>query len=91
MDAIFSLPTPMSTPAPARPATYGIRLKISPADREDAWDLCQLALDYGGVEVRACCFSFTNKERWLAALDALRFRFGPEYFEALDIAEAEGR
>ena len=77
--------------ASARPVTYGIRLKISPADREDAWDLCQLALHYGGVEVRACYFSFTSQERWLTALEALRFRFGPEYFEALDVAQAERR
>ncbi len=60
---------------------YCIRLKISPAAREDAWELCRVAAHYGGVEVRDCCFAFSNEERWLTTLEMLRFRFGPEYFE----------
>ncbi len=63
---------------------YCIRLKVSPAAREDAWELCRVAADYGGVEVQDCCFAFPNEEWWLTALEALRFRFGPKYFEAID-------
>ena len=68
----------------AKARRYRIRLKISPAAREDAWEICRVALNYGGVEVRDCCFAFSNEERWLSALEALRLRFGPEYFEAID-------
>ena len=68
----------------ASPGNYCIRLKVSAVDREDAWDLCRAALHYGGVEVHDCCFAFTTKERWLTALKALRFRFGPAYFEAVE-------
>ena len=67
----------------AKTRRYHIRLRISPAAREDAWEICRVALNYGGVEVRNCCFGFTNEERWLSALEVLRFRFGPEYFEAV--------
>jgi hypothetical protein len=67
---------------------YCIRLKVSAADREDAWDLCRVALLYGGVEVHDCCFAFPSEERWLTASEVLRFRFGPEYFEAVDSAES---
>jgi len=66
---------------------YCIRLKISPADREDAWGLYRTALRYGGVEVSDCYFSFANAERWLMAAESLRFQFGPEYFEVLDSAD----
>ena len=66
---------------------YRIRLKVSPAAREDAWELCRVAADYGGVEVHDCCFAFPNEEQWLTALEALRFRFGPEFFEAIDSGE----
>jgi hypothetical protein len=69
--------------------SYRIRLKIRPADREDAWDLCQVALRYGGVEVDDGCFAFPDEEQWVSALEALRFRFGTEYFEARDLAQAE--
>jgi hypothetical protein len=71
----------------ASPGNYWIRLKISPADREDAWDLCRVALQCGGVEGHDCCFAFATEERWLTALETLRFRFGPEYFEAIEPAE----
>ena len=67
---------------------YRIRLKISPAAREDAWEMCRVAVRCGGVEVRDCSFAFPSEERWLAALEALRFRFGPEYFEASDLGES---
>jgi hypothetical protein len=66
---------------------YRVRLKISSAAREDAWELCQVALRYGGVEVHDCCFAFADEEQWLTALEALRFRFGPEYFEPVDTGE----
>jgi hypothetical protein len=76
------------TPASAsKPRDYWIRLRISPEDREDAWDLCRVALNYGGVEVRACCFAFADKEQWLAAMETLRFRFGPDYLEPFDSTE----
>ncbi len=55
-----------------------IHLKISAVNREDAWDLCQAARAYGGVEVRDCCFAFANEEERVTALEALTFRFGPE-------------
>ena len=61
---------------------YWIHLKICPTAREDAWELCRAAVHFGGVEVHDCCFAFPNEERWLAAMESLRFRFGPEYFEA---------
>ena len=73
----------------AKARRYCIRLKIAPAAREDAWDLCGVAVHYGGVEVRDCCFAFPNEERWLTALEVLRFRFGSEYFEALDSGSGE--
>ena len=66
---------------------YCIRLKISPAAREDAWEICRVAADYGGVEVQDCCFAFPDEERRLTALEALRFRFGPEHFQAVDPVE----
>ena len=68
----------------SRSRDYCIHLKISPADREDAWELCRVLLHYGGVEVYDCCFAFANKERWLMAAESLRWQFGPEYFEAAD-------
>ena len=73
--------------SPSRVGSYCIRLKVSPAAREDAWELCRVAADYGGVEVQDCCFAFSNEERWLIALEVLRLRFGPEYFEAVDSVE----
>ena len=72
----------------SRVGRYCIRLKVSPAAREDAWELCRVATDYGGVEVHDCCFAFPNEEQRLTALEALRFRFGPEYFEAIDSVES---
>jgi len=62
---------------------FCIQLKISPADREDAWELWRVLLRYGGVEVSDCCFAFATAERWLMASESLRFQFGPEYFEAV--------
>jgi hypothetical protein len=71
----------------SRLGRYYIRLKVSPGAREDAWDICRVAAYYGGVEVHDCCFAFPSEERWLTALEVLRFRFGPEYFEAVNSAE----
>jgi hypothetical protein len=65
---------------------YLIRLRIASAAREDAWEMCQLAHRLGGVEVRECCFAFADEEQWVTALESLRFRFGPEYFEPVDAA-----
>jgi hypothetical protein len=75
-------------PPRAKARRYRIRLKISPAAREDAWEICRVAFNYGGVEVHDCCFAFPNEERWLSALEALRFRFGPEYFEAVELLDS---
>ena len=72
----------------SKAGSYWIHLKISPAAREDAWDLCRVAIYYGGVEVCDCRFAFASEEQWRTALEALRFRFGPEYFEAVDSAES---
>jgi len=72
-----------------RMGRYCIRLKIFSAAREDAWELCRVAVNYGGVEVHNCCFAFPSEERWLTALEVLRFRFGPEYFEAVDPGESD--
>ena len=72
----------------SRVGRYCIRLKVSQAAREDAWDLCRVAVHYGGVEVHDCCFAFPSEERWITALEVLRFRFGPEYFEAVDSGES---
>ena len=73
----------------AKARRYWIGLKIAPIDREDAWELCRVAVNYGGVEVDDCCFAFPNEERWLSALDALRLRFGTEYFETVESTEAD--
>ena len=78
--------TDLLTPR-ARARRYCVRLKISPAAREDALEMCRVAVHHGGVEVRGCCFAFPNEERWLSALEAFYFRFGPDYFEAVDAAE----
>jgi hypothetical protein len=64
---------------------YGIRLRISPAAREDAWELCRAAVVYGGVEVRDCYFVFSSEQRRRSAQEALQLQFGPEYFEVLDL------
>ena len=72
----------------SRMGRYCIHLKVSQAAREDAWDLCRVAVHYGGIEVHNCCFAFPNEERWLSALEALRFRFGAEYFDAVDSGES---
>ena len=69
-----------------KPRSYGIRLKVRPADREDAWELCRVVLHYGGVEVSDCCFAFASEERWLMAMESLRLGFGPEYFESVELA-----
>lgn len=73
-----------------RPYKYCIHLKISPADREDAWELCRVILQYGGEETCECTFVFVDKERWLAAIDTVRFGFGAEYFEAADLTPPDG-
>ena len=39
------------------------------------------------AEVSDGCFVFANEERWLTAQEVLRFRFGPEYFEAIAPAD----
>jgi hypothetical protein len=66
---------------------YCIRLKISSAAREDAWEICRIATQYGGVEIQNCCFAFPDEERRLTALEVLQFRFGPDYFEVVDRGE----
>jgi len=68
--------------------SYWIRLKIAPAAREDAWELCQAAARYGGVEVHRCCFAFADEEQWITALESLRLQFGREYFEPVRVAES---
>jgi len=75
--------------ARSRVGRYCIRLKVSKAAREDAWDICRVAVDYGGIEVHDCCFAFPNEEQWLSVVEALRFCFGPEYFEAVDSGESD--
>ena len=77
---------PFTPPEKAR--RYWIGLKISPAEREDAWEMFHVVAHYGGVEVDDCCFSFPTEERWLAALEALRLRCGPEFFEAVESTAA---
>lgn len=71
------------------PRNYCVHLKISAADREDAWDLLRMAMRYGGVEIDDCCFAFATEEQWQAAMDALRFQFGPEYFEGVKPTEEQ--
>jgi len=85
---MIALPVGRDVPASAlKPRKYWIHLKISPADREDAWELCRVMLHYGGVEVSDCCYALANQERWLMALESLRWQFGPEYYEAVDLAD----
>ncbi len=80
----------MMKPRASALAEYWIRLKNSSAAREDAWELCQAAARYGGVEVRDGCFAFTDEEPWLAAVEAIRLRFGAEYFKAAPARVASG-
>lgn len=63
---------------------YCIRLHISPAAREDAWEMFRLVAQCGGVEVSDCCVAFPDEERWLAAAEMLRFRFGHEFFDVFE-------
>jgi hypothetical protein len=71
----------------SRTGRFCICLTVGPTAREDAWEMCRVAAHYGGMEVRDCCFAFQTEERWLAALEALRVRFGPEYFEGVELGE----
>ena len=71
----------------AKQRKYCIRLKRAQADREDAWDLCQVVVHYGGVEIYDGCFAFASEERWLATLEVIRSRFGPKYFEPINPEE----
>ena len=77
------LPSPTEVPdASSAPHDYRIHLKIASTCREDAWDMCLVALRYGGVEVSDCCFVFVNEEHWLIALESLRSQFGAKFFQA---------
>jgi hypothetical protein len=85
---MITSPVGINVPASlSQPRTYFIDLKISPAHREDAWDLCRVALQYGGVEVSDGRFAFADEEQWLMALESLRFHFGPEYFHPVESSE----
>ncbi len=64
------------------PRDYCIQLRITPENREDAWDVCGVVERFGGVEVAEGCFAFSTEQRWLMAVEALRAKFGPTYFEA---------
>lgn len=83
---IAFLPRRGNSISSSNPRNYRIHLRIAPADREDAWEICRVVLHYGGVEVSDCCFAFANADRWHMALEALRLQFGPEYFEAVEPA-----
>jgi len=70
---------------PPKCGDYWVRLKVPASAREDAWELGQTASLYGGVEVCDCCFAFVNEERRSAALEILRWRFGRDYWESVDV------
>ena len=74
---------------PPKCGDYWIRLKVPASAREDAWELGQTASYYGGVEVCDCCFAFVNEEQRSAALEVLRWRFGRDYWESLDVSEID--
>jgi hypothetical protein len=73
--------------ASSKTHNYCIHLRISPAEREDTWDLGRLARYYGGVAVSDYYFAFPNEEHWLRASEALRLHFGAAYFEPVELAE----
>lgn len=66
---------------------YCIRVKLYLSDRDDARDICRLALLHGGMMIREFCFAYANREQWLAALKSLCLRFSAEYFEPVDATE----
>jgi hypothetical protein len=61
---------------------YFIRLRVDSMDREDAWELCRVAVQCGGVETHNGCFVFSDFERWHSAWEQLASRFGAGYLEA---------
>jgi hypothetical protein len=67
-----------------RAGRYCIRLHVSPAAREDAWELFRLVAQCGGVEVSDRCFALPDEERWLTAAEMLQFRFGHEFFDIFE-------
>lgn len=73
--------------AQRRPPSHGgyrIRLNLPASDCDDAWEMYQTALYCGGVPLLDCCFAFPTEDRREAALEMLRFRFGPGYCETVD-------
>lgn len=76
---------------PPEHSDYCICLKVPVSDCEDAWEMCQTALYYGGVKVCDGCFAFPSEERRMATLESLRFRFGPEYSENVDTSEIQSQ
>ena len=64
------------------PRDFCIQLKITPENREDAWEVCGVVERFGGVEVAEGCYAFGTEQRWLMAVEVLRAQFGPTYFEA---------
>ena len=75
-------------PELTQPCDRSILLKVLPIHREDAWELCRVARNYGGVEVRDCWFKYTNEDAWQAALEAIHLRYGPEYVDRTTNTEA---
>ena len=86
--AILAAPSSVGR-GPPQPGEYRIRLKVRTC--EDAWEMRETAFYYGGVELLDCCFAFRSEEQRMAALELLRFRFGPEYFESVDASELDSR
>ena len=83
---MIALPVRIASPA----SSLKPRSVLHPSEgfsraREDAWDMCRVVQHHGGVEVSDCCFAFANAEPWLMASESLRFQFGPEYFEAVEL------
>ena len=58
-------------------ADYCIQLRITPENREDAWDVCGVVERFGGVEVAEGCFAFSTEQRWLMAVEAGAAEFWP--------------
>ena len=86
--AILAAPSSAERGLP-EPGEYRIRLRVRTC--EDAWEMRETACYYGGVELFGCCFAFRNDEQRMTALESLRFRFGPEYFESVDASALDSR
>jgi hypothetical protein len=71
------------------PRRFCLRLRITPSNWDDAWEVYGVVERFGGVEASEGCFAFDAEERLLAAMEVLRRQVGAKYFEAVVRHEAK--